>query len=378
MGLAGHAEPQRAKDLRRRPRQYGWCLRAPDFRFRGVPHRCRLRYRAHASDPCGRPHAGRSSSSCPPRSWSRPSRAPRRSPPNAARRPPTARRGRRGLTAITASLGPDATSTLTCSSSFGPSLGARNSSLQGIALTPGGAWGVGFERMRYNLRRPVVVRNTSAGWQDVQARSSGTEDGLVAVAADGDASAWAVGFTTFDRVQHPLAMRWDGARWRVDRPSASGSLASVLTDVAVLGDGVPWAVGYRMTADGKRRPLAARREKKHWRYVDPSAGRRESVTLTGIASDARRRPVGRRARRSGHGHGTGRLPPRSTGAGCAIGCRASEVMPSSPTSWQRPGTTHGPWATSRMAPRCVRSSFTGTGATGRAREPLASSPSRPS
>ena len=169
--------------------------------------------------------------------------------------------------------------------------------------------------MQYNLRRPVVVRNTAAGWQDVQARSDGSEDGLVAVAADGDASAWAVGFTTFDRVQHPLAMRWDGARWRVDRPPAPGSLASVLTDVAVLGDGVPWAVGYRMTADGKRRPLAVRRERKRWRYVAPSAGRHESVTLTGVASDA---SGGLWA--VGHGgpgtvDGTGRLPPRRRALG---------------------------------------------------------------
>src|SRR5688572_22283772 len=121
-----------------------------------------------------------------------------------------ARGAGRGLTAITASVGSDATApTLSCTSSFGPSLGASDASLQGVALAPGGAWGVGFERLRYNLRRPVVVRSTAAGWVDVQARSSGTEDGLVAVAVDGDDDAWAVGFTTFQQVQRPLVMRWD-------------------------------------------------------------------------------------------------------------------------------------------------------------------------
>src|SRR5262245_8430593 len=136
-------------------------------------------------------------------------------------REPVGRIGRRGLTALTATVGTTATSSLACDSAFGPSLGARDSALQGIALTPGGAWSVGFERMKYAMRRPVIVRDTAAGWHDVQARSNGTEDGLVAVAAHGDASAWAVGFTTFDRVQHPLAMRWDGTRWKVDRPRGS-------------------------------------------------------------------------------------------------------------------------------------------------------------
>ena len=56
-----------------------------------------------------------------------------------------ARGTRHGLTAITASVGSGATSaTLACSSSFGPSLGASDAALQGIALTPNGAWGVGF------------------------------------------------------------------------------------------------------------------------------------------------------------------------------------------------------------------------------------------
>ena len=73
------------------------------------------------------------------------------------------------------------------------------------------------------------MRSTAAGWVDVQARSSGSEDGLVAIAAAGEEDAWAVGFTTFQQVQRPLVMRWDGGHWRVDRPQPPGSLASVLT-----------------------------------------------------------------------------------------------------------------------------------------------------
>ena len=74
-----------------------------------------------------------------------------------------------GLTAIAASVGSDVTaSTLSCTSSFGPSLGASDSSLQGVALAPRGAWGVGFELLRHNLRRPVIVRSTASGLVGVQ------------------------------------------------------------------------------------------------------------------------------------------------------------------------------------------------------------------
>ena len=107
----------------------------------------------------------------------------------------------------------------------------------------------------------------------------------MAVAARGDASAWAVGFTTIDGSVRPLAIHWDGRHWRVARPRPPGPLDSMLTDVTIADDGDAWAVGYRMTAGGRRRPLAMRRQDGRWRYLDPVPDRRTSATLTAVGTD---------------------------------------------------------------------------------------------
>jgi len=105
----------------------------------------------------------------------------------------------------------------------------------------------------------------------VRAFSPGAEDGLVAVTAAGGGTAWAVGFTTISGQTMPLAMRWDGAAWAVDRPRPGRALASMFTDVTMV-ERVPFAVGYRMTASGGSQPVAARRDGRRWRYVDPRTG----------------------------------------------------------------------------------------------------------
>ena len=118
------------------------------------------------------------------------------------------------------------------------------------------------------------------------ASSPGVEDGLVAVTAADGGTAWAVGFTTIAGQTMPLAMRWNGRAWGIDRPRPNTSLASLFTDVAMTGAN-PLAVGYRMTAAGGSEPIAARRDRTRWVYVSPRTGKRESVSLTGVAPDGR-------------------------------------------------------------------------------------------
>jgi hypothetical protein len=182
---------------------------------------------------------------------------------------------------------PVAPGAVTCAGDFGHVHAAPGAALEGVALTPGGAWGVGFERMRLTTRRPMVMRNVQGRWREVRVASPGGEDGLVAVAASGDDHAWAVGFTTLGDAASPLAMRWNGRAWQVDRPPAPGGLPSLLTDVALNRDGRPWAVGYRMNAAGKRRPIFVRRDARRWWYGRGHVGARESIALTGIAPDRR-------------------------------------------------------------------------------------------
>ena len=95
---------------------------------------------------------------------------------------------------------------------------------------------------------------------------------------------WAVGFTTEGPNVKPLAMRWNGSGWEVDRPIVSADVA-VFTDVTIVGDGSPFAVGYRMGEKGRRKPLIIRKDGPRWRSIPIGIPKGESLTLTGTAPD---------------------------------------------------------------------------------------------
>jgi hypothetical protein len=177
---------------------------------------------------------------------------------------------------------------IVCDAGIGATDTKADMALHGVTLTDRGALAVGFSRAglsdELGQRRPAAITTVGDEWTRVRASGPGAEDGLVAVAAAGGSTAWAVGFTTIGNVAMPLAMRWDGLDWTVDRPRPDGRLASMFTDVTMV-ERSPFAVGYRMTASGNSQPIAARRDGKRWRYVDPRTSRSESVSLTGVTPD---------------------------------------------------------------------------------------------
>jgi len=177
-----------------------------------------------------------------------------------------------------------------CALGFGDTDSKVGMVLHGVALTGRGALAVGFSRVGSSddlgQRRPASVYNASDHWTRVWTASPGAEDGLVAVTNAGRGTAWAVGFTTIRGHTMPLAMRWNGRDWKVSRPKPAGPLTSLFTDVSMVGDN-PFAVGYRMLPDGRSVAVAARLAGKRWRYVSPRAGKRESMSLTGVALDGR-------------------------------------------------------------------------------------------
>jgi hypothetical protein len=178
-----------------------------------------------------------------------------------------------------------------CASGFDQVESKVGISLHGVTLLEGGAMAVGYARQRddddFGRRTPATLLNDGNQWSRVFASSPGREDGLMAVATHEDAGTWAVGWTTVKRRVKPLAMRWDGLRWKTDRPAVRGSLPAVFTDVTIVGDGSPFAVGYRVTANGRRQPLVIRRDGPRWRNIAINTGKRESVTLTGVSADRR-------------------------------------------------------------------------------------------
>ncbi|MEX1295861.1 MAG: VCBS repeat-containing protein [Candidatus Limnocylindrales bacterium] len=175
-----------------------------------------------------------------------------------------------------------------CAQGFVEVDSASNMSLHGVTQTGKNAIAVGYARRstpgHNGVRAPATMINRGSGWERVPASSPGDEDGLMAVAWRDDAETWAVGFTTDGPAVRPLAMRFNGAEWKVDKPAVNAEVG-VFIDVTIVGDGSPFAVGYRMGESGRRKPLVIRKDGPRWRSTPMSVGRTESLTLTGVSPD---------------------------------------------------------------------------------------------
>ena len=181
------------------------------------------------------------------------------------------------------------TDAVACAHGFADIDTKSDMSLHGVTLSPRGAIAVGYDRRSVpghnGIRVPATLLNRGNGWQRVNTLGPGDEDGLMAVTTRGS-NTWAVGFTTIKGEVKPLAMRWDGRSWKTDRPRV-GAEVGLFTDVDIVGRGSPFAVGYRMAADGRRKPMVLRKDGPRWRPVPLPVGKRDSVTLTGVGDDGR-------------------------------------------------------------------------------------------
>jgi hypothetical protein len=165
-----------------------------------------------------------------------------------------------------------------------------NMSLHGVTRTGKNTIAVGYLRRstpgHSGVRAPAALIRRGSGWDRVSMASPGGEDGLMAVDWANGVDTWAVGFTTIGPEVKPLAMRWSGAEWTTNRP-AIGAAVGVFTDVTIVSGGSPFAVGYRMGDNGRRKPLVIRKDGPRWRSIPMTVARRESLSLTGVSSDGR-------------------------------------------------------------------------------------------
>jgi len=163
-----------------------------------------------------------------------------------------------------------------------------NMALHGVTQTGKGTIAVGYGRRstpgHSGVRAPATVVTRGDDWTRVSSSGPGDEDGLMAVSWREDADTWAVGFTTIGPDVKPLAMRWNGAQWKTDRPNVTASVAAFM-DLTIVGDGSPFAVGYRMGDNGRRKPLVIRKDGPRWRSIPMAIGRTGSLTLTGVSPD---------------------------------------------------------------------------------------------
>ncbi len=175
-----------------------------------------------------------------------------------------------------------------CAAGFVDIDNKTNMALHGVSRTDGGLIAVGYARRstpgHNGVRAPAAMVDRGNGWTRMPASGPGDEDGLMAVDWREGMDTWAVGFTTEGPNVKPLAMRWNGSRWEVDRPAVAAAVA-VFTDVTIVGDGSPFGVGYRMGEKGRRKPLIIRKDGPRWRSIPIGIPRGESLTLTATAAD---------------------------------------------------------------------------------------------
>jgi hypothetical protein len=149
------------------------------------------------------------------------------------------------------------------------------------------AWAVGSTG---SPPRTLIVRWNGASWKTVtspDAGGPGHVNALSAVAALPAGSAWAVGYYFGGSAAQTLAVRWDGASWKVAKspdPAGQGH-ANVLAGVAAASARDAWAVGHDEKG-GVNRTLIEHWNGTSWKAVpSPNAGTAASNNeLTSVAA----------------------------------------------------------------------------------------------
>ena len=149
----------------------------------------------------------------------------------------------------------------------------------GGALTAGGA------PLAFGRRAARIARYGADGWGATSTMRPTRDTGYVALDGDGATGTWAVGYQRTGSSLRPLVARQRGdGEWRsvrVPQPSGGGS---TLTAVAVRSRRNVWVVGYRLGQPGRRQPLAMRWDGGRWRTLNPRLGNTERGMLAGVSS----------------------------------------------------------------------------------------------
>lgn len=135
---------------------------------------------------------------------------------------------------------------------------------------------------------PNAAAGTS-GWSILPAPSNGSLNQLNAVAAAGQAEAWAVGTTGLpDFNSRGVTLHWNGHKWRsVPTPSPVGAVFVNLIGVAATGANDVWAVGRWGSSDLTVNALILRWNGSRWHIVaaPPLSGGTTLQAVTAFSAD---------------------------------------------------------------------------------------------
>jgi len=146
-------------------------------------------------------------------------------------------------------------------------------------------WAVGNVGAALHANRTRIMRFDGSAWSAVASPNQGTlNNGLNGVSMTGGGG-WAVGFYQAAGYQ-PLALQWDGTAWSLNSPAAFPS-DSVFTDVDTLADGTAWAVGFQTTKAGARSTLIEHASGGTWTPVaSPNVAGSSDNSLVAVAGTA--------------------------------------------------------------------------------------------
>ncbi|HEY3504087.1 MAG TPA: hypothetical protein VGN37_15045 [Actinocatenispora sp.] len=149
--------------------------------------------------------------------------------------------------------------------------------LTGVAALPGGtAWAVGFHTANYPYDT-VVQRWDGTAWRQVPTPGQHVE--LRAVSAVADDDVWAVGWLTQDDRGVLATMHWNGTTWQTSTLPVPGRTAQLM-DVSAVSHGEVWAAG---VAEGV--PVAMRWDGTRWRLLPQPAV--DNAEVAAVAPDGR-------------------------------------------------------------------------------------------
>lgn len=149
--------------------------------------------------------------------------------------------------------------------------------LTGIAVTSRtNAWAVGSSSHNPNAFSSITLIEHWNGrkWTTTPSPSPGgsaATDELASVSASSVTNAWAVGSFQMKGAAGPLAVHWNGHRWRLTPTASLGTEDASFEGVTVISASNAWAVGSYTVGTGPRRTLIEHWNGTKWRrFLSPS------------------------------------------------------------------------------------------------------------
>jgi hypothetical protein len=164
--------------------------------------------------------------------------------------------------------------TSTCGSlSLGAGAPAGGSELMDVAyVSAGETWAVGdLSDEALHANRTLIERSDGSGWSVVPSPNQGNQNNGLNGVSMTSGTGWAVGYAR-QGVYQPLALHWDGTLWSLASPANLTSNA-LFTGVDTLPGDSAWAVGFQTVASGTRRTLIEHASGGLWtRVASPNDG----------------------------------------------------------------------------------------------------------